>query len=249
MSLDPSRPAFAPLQRGDGEPLLEPPLALRIGLLGLGGVLAIGGAWMLICALLLPQAIALPLDRDAAAAAGAHRGRAIAAARLGVVRGDLYAQAAYADAGLIWSDALHGADAATSTKIRDARSNAESALALAPVNGSAWLFLAALPPSASAKPADALAALQMSYLTAPNDPTLARPRLERALAAAVPIDTDLQEFMKGDLRRILTRQPQQKPAIVAAYKAASPQDQTIFESLAAAVDQDFSQSLRAETPK
>jgi hypothetical protein len=89
----------------------------------------------------------------------------------------------------------------------------------------------------------------MSYLTAPNDPTLARPRLERALAAAVPIDTDLQEFMKGDLRRILTRQPQQKPAIVAAYKAASPQDQTIFESLAAAVDQDFSQSLRAETPK
>jgi hypothetical protein len=253
MSVDPSRPAFAPLQERDGEPLLEPPLALRIGLLGLGGVLAIGGAWMLICALLLPQAIALPLDREAAAAAAPHRGRAVAAARLGVVRGDLYAQAAYADAGLLWPDAPHGPEAAAAAKVEDAiqyaRSNAVSALALAPVNGSAWLFLAALPAPSSTKPAEALAALQMSYLTAPNDPALGRPRLERALAAAVPIDTDLQEFMKSDLRQILTRQPQQKAAIVAAYKAASPQNQTIFESLAATIDPDFSQSLRGETPK
>ncbi len=84
----------------------------------------------------------------------------------------------------------------------------------------------------------------MSYLTAPDDAALARPRIERALASSVPIDRDLQEFMKGDLREILAQQPLQKPAILAAYKAASPQNQAIFEALAAEIDPDFAQSVR-----
>jgi hypothetical protein len=250
MSLDPPRPDFMPRQRGDDGPFLEPPARLRMGLLGLGVVLALGGTWVLLGALLAPETVALPLDRDAAAAAPAHRGRAIAAARLGVIRGDLYAQAAYSDAGLLWLDPAHGLDAASAAEVQAARSNAETALALAPVNGSAWLFLAALPP-ASAKPAGAngLIALQMSYLTAPDDAALARPRIERALASGVPIDRDLQEFMKGDLREILARQPLQKPAILAAYKAASPQNQAIFEALAAEMDPDFAQSVRGGAPK
>lgn len=165
-----------PRQRGDGGPLLEAPARLRMGLLGLGGVLALGGLWMLLSALLAPETVALPLDRDGAAAAAAHRGRVIAAARLGVVRGDLYAQAAFSDAELLLLDRAHSHEAASAAEVQAARSNAETALALAPVNGSAWFLLAALPP-ASAKPADAngLVALQMSYLTAPNDAALARP--------------------------------------------------------------------------
>jgi len=233
-----------PSRKGDDGLLLEPPAPLRIGLLGLGG------AWMLLCALLAPQVVALPFDRDAAAAAAAHRSRAIAAARLGVIRGDLYAQAAYADAGLLWLDRARGLDAASAAEVQAARSNTETALTLAPVNGSAWLFLAALPP-ASAKAADpnGLVALQMSYLTAPDDPALARPRIERALALSVPIDKDLQAFLKGDLREILTGQPLQTPALLAAYKTASPQNQAIFEALAAEVDPDFGQSVRSQTPK
>ncbi len=250
MSLDPPRPDFTPRQTRDDGPLLEPPARLRMGLLGLGGVLAVGGVWMLLSALLAPATVALPLDRDGAAAAAAHRGRAIAAARLGLIRGDLYAQAAYSDADLLWLDRAHSLEAASAAEVQAARSNAETALALAPVNGSAWLFLASLPP-ASAKPADAngLIALQMSYLTAPDDAALARPRIERALASSVPIDRDLQEFMKGDLRKILVQQPLQKPAILAAYKVASPQNQAIFEALAADIDPDFAQSVRGGAPK
>jgi hypothetical protein len=250
MSLESLRPDFTPSRKGENGLALEPPEPLRIGLLALGGVIALGGAWMLLCALLAPPVIALPFDRDAAAAAATQRGRAIAVARLGVIRGDLYAQAAYADAGLLWLDRARGLGAASAAEVQAARSKAESALALAPVNGSAWLFLAALPP-ASAKAADpnGLVALQMSYLTAPNEGALALPRVERALASRAPIDKDLQAFVKGDLREILTGQPSETPALVGAYKTALPQNQAIFEALAAEVDPDFGQSLRSQTPK
>ena len=86
----------------------------------------------------------------------------------------------------------------------------------------------------------------MSYFTAPNDPALARPRIERALASSTPIDKDLQEFIKSDLRLILGREPQQKPAIRAAYKSATPPNQSIFEALATDVDSDFGRSLQSE---
>jgi hypothetical protein len=206
---------------------------------------------MLLCALLLPQAIALPLDRDSAAAAAVGRGRALAAARLGAVRGDLFAQAAYRDAYLLWLDRTHGLDAASAAEVQGARSNAETSLALAPINGSAWFFLAALPPgSARAGDPNGLIPLQMSYFTAPNSQALARPRIERALVSSTPIDKDLQEFVKGDLHAILASQPLQKPALLAAFRTASPQNQAIFEALAAEVDPDFGQSLRSqEAPK
>ena len=250
MSLESLRPDFTPSARGNEGLALEPPAPLRIGLLALGGVIALGGVWMLLCALLAPPVIALPFDREAAAAAATHRGRAIAAARLGGIRGDLYAQAAYADAGLLWLDRARSLDAASAAEVHAARSNAETALALAPINGSAWLFLAALPP-ASPKTADqnGLLALQMSYLTAPDDPALALPRVERALASSLPIDRDLQALVKTDLREIMKGRALQTPALLAAYKTASPQNQTIFETLASEIDPDFGQSLRSQAPK
>jgi hypothetical protein len=248
MSLLSPRPDRTPPQEGDVAAALPQTSALRIGLLAFGGVLALGGAWFLLCSLLLPQAVTLPLDRASAAAAATHRASALWAARLGAIRGDLFAQAAYSDASLLWLDRARGLDAASAAQVKTARANAETALALAPLNGAAWLFLAELP-RASGRAGDGLIPLQMSYFTAPNDPALARPRIERALASGVPIDKDLQEFMKGDLREILANQPRQKPAILAAYKTAAPQNQAIFEGLAADVDRDFSRALGGETPK
>jgi hypothetical protein len=45
------------------------------------------------------------------------------------------------------------------------------------------------------------------------------------------------------------RQPRQEPALLAAYKSAPPQNRAIFETLVAAVDPDFSASLRNEPSK
>ncbi|VTZ27732.1 conserved hypothetical protein [Methylocella tundrae] len=250
MSLEPPRPGFMFAPEANDEFFLPEPVGLRIGILAFSGVLVIAGLWLLVTALLLPQAIALPLDRTSAAAAAAYRDNALWAARLGVVRGDLFAQAAYTDADLIWLYRTHGPDAANAARLQRAKANAEAAVALAPVNGAAWLLLAELPPgSGKAAEAKGMIALQMSYFTAPNNASLAAARIEQALASPEPLDRDLQEFMKGDLRQILTLQPEQKPAILAAYKAATPQNQASFEALSAQADPDFGQSLRGDAPK
>lgn len=247
MSSEPPRPDLF-------GPLLAPPPRLRLGLAGLAAAIALGGVWMLVCAVLAPRPVPLPLDRESAAAAAAHRLGARAAARLGVVRGDLFAQAAYSDAGLMRFEGARAPEPAGAGEVETARWYARTALALAPVNGAAWLFLAALPPAPAqaagvAPEAAGLSALQMSYLTAPNEAVLAPARIERALAAAAPVDRDLQQFVKSDLRAVLSRRPAMKPALVAAYRAASPQNQAIFEALAADVDPAFSQSLRAGAAK
>ncbi|ACK52420.1 hypothetical protein Msil_3531 [Methylocella silvestris BL2] len=249
MSLEPPRPNFM-FEREPGPAALEEPLKLRIGLIVFAGVLAVGAVWMLLVALIAPPAIALPSDRQSASAAAAHRTSAQWAAWLGLIRGDLYAQAAFADAELAYLDKAGAEDPANAARIARARSNALTATSLSPVNGAAWLLLAELP-AASGKGADAnpAAPLFMSYFTAPNEPTLARARLDRALATRAGLDKDLQEFMKSDLRQILADGPQGKAAIFAAYKAASPQTQAVLESLSADVDRDFARSLRGEPPK
>lgn len=250
MSLERPGPSYLFAPDANEESLLAEPVGLRIGLLAFSGLLVTAGLWLLVSALLLPHAITLPLDRISAAAAAAQRDNALLAARLGVVRGDLFAQAAYADADLIWLYRTRGLDAANAARLQRAKSDAEAAVALAPVNGAAWLFLAELP-AAPGKVAEARGTipLQMSYFTAPNNASLAAARIERALASTTPLDKDLQEFMKGDLRQILTLQPQEKPAMLAAYKAAAPQNQAIFEALTAEVDPNFSQSLHGDAPK
>ena len=151
MSLDPPRPDFMPRQRGDGGPLLEAPARLRMGLLGLGGVLALGGLWMLLSALLAPETVALPLDREAP-----RPPRLIAAARsprrgLASSGETSTRRPPSATPGFSGSSGRIAQQAASAAEVQAARSNAETALALAPVNGSAWFLLAALPP-ASAKP-------------------------------------------------------------------------------------------------
>ncbi len=254
MSSETTRPAssfpsgaFVPEPGGAG--FLDPPAPVRFGLLAYAGFLAIGGLWLTLSALLLPQAIALPLDKASAAAAASHRSSALWAARLGAIRGDLFAQAAFADGDLVWLNRASGLDAADAGRLERARSNIETALALAPVNGGGWLYLSQLaPPPAKGAETAAVVALQMSYLTAPNDPALARARLERALSLATPIDRDLQEFMKGDIRQMVDAQPEQKVAIVAAYKAATPQNRLIFETIAAGADPEFSRSLAGGEP-
>ncbi len=243
------RPSFYHALEANG-PFLAEPVNVRLGVLFFAGLLGLAGVWLLVCALLSPRTIALPLDKEEAVATAPYRSSALWAARLGVIRGDLYQQAAFTDADLVWLDPARRRDPATAERLQRARSDAETALALAPVNSAVWLFLAELP-TAPGKSTDAgaMAALQMSYFTAPVDPTLALPRLQRALASAAPLDKDLQAFMKGDLRQLSLNAPDHYPAILSAYKAGSPQNQSIFEALATEIDPNLTQYLHGQTPK
>ena len=76
----------------------------------------------------------------------------------------------------------------------------------------------------------------MSYFTAPSAPDLALSRIQRAATSSALANKDLQTFVSGDLREILSRGPQFQQAIIAAYRNALPQNQAVFESLIADAD-------------
>ncbi len=246
MSLETPPSAFKFAQRAAGPSFLAEPVNLRLSLLAFGSFLALCAIWLLLPAIILHKTIALPLDRNSAGAAERYRGSAVLAAGIGGVRGDLWAQAAFSDASLIWPDRAGSAGGANAARIETAKFHAEAALALAPINGPAWLFLALLPAAGDARVATLL---EMSYFTAPSDLAIAPLRLERAITSSALLDTDIQEFVKSDLRLILANRPQLQPAIIAAYRAAPPRNQSVFEALAVEVDSTFGQSLRSGAPK
>jgi hypothetical protein len=225
------------------------PIRLRSALLVFGIGLGLSGVWMLLPELLRPKPIGLAFDRNGTEAASARRTRAILAAEIGAIRGDLWADAAFTGARFMGTDRSTSLDLTNSGRLARARANAETAVALAPVNGAAWLFLARLPARSQDGENRDGTLLEMSYFTAPSALDLAPWRLERAATSSALADKDLQAFIKSDIRGILDRGPEFQQTIVAAYRNAWPQNQPIFESLVAEVDPAMARLLRSGQPK
>ncbi|HEY8032959.1 MAG TPA: hypothetical protein VIF02_11450 [Methylocella sp.] len=243
------RPQFQSLLRKLELMVLPAPLKLRLALLVFGIVLGLSGLWMLLPEVLRPKPVGLAFDRSGIEAAAAGRTRAVLAAETGVIRGDLWAEAAFTGARFMGTDRLAIHDWTSSGQLARAKSNAETALALAPVNGAAWLFLARLPAISPEGENRVGTLLEMSYFTAPGDLVLAPWRLERAATSSALADKDLQAFIKGDIRAMLNRRPEFHQAIITAYHNAWPQNRPIFESLVADADPAAAQLLRAGEPK
>ncbi|MGC2224540.1 MAG: hypothetical protein WA624_20400 [Methylocella sp.] len=224
-------------------------MRLRLALLVFGIVLGLSGLWMWLTELVRPKPIGLVFDRAGAETAAEHRTRAVLAAEIGAIRGDLWAEAAFTGARFMWSDRLAIRDWTSSGQLARVRANAETALALAPINGAAWLFLAKLPASPQDGENRVGTLLEMSYFTAPSALDLAPWRLERAATSSALADKDLQAFIKSDIRAILERGPEYRQVIMAAYRNAWPQNQPIFESLVADADPAVAQLLRSGQPK
>jgi len=121
--------------------LMSAPSNLRAGLLAFGVLLGLGGIWLIAPELLAPTDIRLASGKDAAVALAPDFPRAIRAARAAQIRGDLWAGAAFTDSSLLWLDRSAPPGRATLERIDRARSNAEAGLALAPINGAAWLLI------------------------------------------------------------------------------------------------------------
>ncbi|HUB64979.1 MAG TPA: hypothetical protein VL996_11150 [Methylocella sp.] len=222
------------------------PVRLRYGLLALGIALGLSGVWLSLSDLLSPKSTGLPFDRNGATA---HRPLAVLAAEIGVIRGDLWAKAAFTGARFLWTDRPANLNQSDLNLLARVRSNAETALALAPINGTAWLFLAKLPAISPDAESRIGTLLEMSYFTAPSAPDLAPWRLQRAAASSALADKDIQAFVKSDLREMLNRRPDFQQAILAAYRTAWPQNQPIFESLVADIDPGLAQLLRSSQTK
>lgn len=118
------------------------------------------------------------------------------------------------------------------------------ALARAPHDALLWLGLAALETGRAPNSSAGAEPLKMAYFTAPNDARLMAMRLEITTRMSGPIDMQLKQLAEGDVRLMLTRQPDQRAAVVSAYRQASNQGKTLLEDAVRATDPSFLKLLR-----
>lgn len=191
-------------------------LWLRIGALLLALLLGIQCVWLLLADLSRSEVTLLPTDANAAAVAAQQRDAAARAAAFGGIRGNLWADAAFTYANLLWPGGAPGVTA----PLREARMTLDRALSDAPHNSGAWLLLAALSSRYPSANSNTNAALKMSYYTGPSEPRLIPLRLRIAARSDFVGDFEMRQFVTRDLRFLLSHK--QQSAVVAAYKAASP---------------------------
>lgn len=203
-------------------------------------LLGVASMWLLLSELSRPGIAVLPTTQQMAKSASDRRPDALRAARFGVLRGDLWAEAAFTYADLEWADAVH----ANPGDLEGARSSSTSAVTLAPVNAPVWLLLADLSLRSGWQAPNPIEALKMSYYTAPHADWLAPLRLRVAARANVADDPELERLFQGDLESILTYRPSLRPAFVDAYGQASAEGKHIMESAAEEVDPPFALTLR-----
>jgi hypothetical protein len=165
------------------------------------------------------------------------------AAAAAPLRGDLLAEVAMARA----APALAPSKIQASPEIIAARESAlayaRQSLLLAPHLSSMWLLVAMLGNQGQTRGSVA-EALKMSYLTAPADANLIPTRLAIISASAAMTDIDLKNLARGDIRLILTRRPDLKPAIINAYRRGSTDGKIYLDEVVRLLDPGFSAALR-----
>jgi hypothetical protein len=201
--------------------------------------------WLVLAELSRPNLKGLPADGQAATAALKRRSDATWAARIGGIRGDLWAEAAFTYANLLWPGP--GSDPDPTKSSVQARDALEHALEDAPHQAGAWLLLAGLAARYHWSNLNATEALKMSYYTGPSDEALMPPRLRVAAAAEAISGAELQELVRRDVRLLWARK--REGAIVEAYQDASPAGKRLIEDVVGEIDPARLQSLHAGRQK
>jgi hypothetical protein len=181
--------------------------------------------WLLAAELSRPESITFPAAPEASANATVNRSAAHRAAEFGLIRGDLWA-----DNALTYADVFSPAGptqkpTGDSNTVQQARDVGERALSLAPHDARIWLVLASIVSRFDWLNGKASAALRMSYYTGPNEIKLVPSRLMLAVTLPAISDKDFQELVARDLRIIINRKAELKPAILNAYRSATPEGQ------------------------
>jgi hypothetical protein len=216
------------------------PVWLRVGLVVFSLVLTAQAIWILLAEFQHPRRIRVPVDQRASVDAALDSAQARRAAKLAVVRGDLWAESAFTYSSPLWTD-----EAASSTAtIDEARVRLERALRFSPHRGDVWLLLAAMADRYDWKGPKPSSLLKMSYYTAPNEQALFLLRIKVSLRAAGQ-DPELPDMIGRDIRLLITRMPAEKPAFVAVYKAASGASKRFVERVVSEVDPAYLAAMRA----
>ena len=212
---------------------------VRSVILAFAAILLLHSIWLLLAQTSKPSLDELPTDLRSADAAAAENGGAMWAASIGVVRGDLWAVAAFTDAHLLWGESTNPP---TQQVIDQAQRVLDRTIRYAPHRASAWLLLAALSVRYRWTRPTPAEALRMSYYTGPNELPLVPLRLLLTGAASPAEDLELQDFVNRDLRLLLARQD--KTAILQAYQRAIPAWQSFMAQSLRQMDPGFTDSLK-----
>ena len=207
--------------------------------------LGVAGAWTLICELARAPRIGFPVDQNYQAAADQRR-KAALAARVGAVRGDLWAELffSFANSILIRS----GPDFGAVETLNEALPAARRALVYAPFRSEVWLLLAEMAKDYELQTPSAATALTMSYYTAPYNQALTPLRLSVATRGNALRDAELRQLVEQDLQTIIARKPNLRPAVVAAYATASAEGKHLIENVVQQTDPAFLMQLPKKAP-
>jgi hypothetical protein len=207
--------------------------------------LAIAGTWILISELARAPRIGFPIDQNYQAAAD-QRWKAALAARVGMVRGDLWAELFFSFANSILIRG--GPDFGAIEILNGALPAARRALVYAPFRSEVWLLLAEMAKDYQLQMPSAATALTMSYYTAPYNQALTPLRLSMATRGNALRDAALRQLVEQDLQIILASKPNQRPAVIAAYATASAEGKHLIESVAQEADPSFLIRLQKKAP-
>jgi hypothetical protein len=207
-----------------------------------GLLLGAASLWILLAQFSSPGIRGLPTSPGEAAVAAQHRGEALWAARATVVRGDLWAEAAFTYANLEWLDSAQPLGEA----LDQARATATRAISLMPGNSGVWLMLADLSSRFRWESPSPTECLKMSYYTGPHEEALIPLRLMIVARLDPSADPVLADLFRRELQTVMMDRTALRPAIVAAYQQATSQAQRLIEDVAAATDPALKQTLRPE---
>lgn len=212
-------------------------------LLAFAVALGIAGVWILMSEFARPPSIGYPVTQNYPAAAD-QRSQAALAARLGLVRGDLWADLFFS-----FADSIIGQrrDFGAITTLNEAMPAAQRALAYAPYRSEVWLLLADMTEQYELPNPKSGAAVVMSYYTAPYNLAVTPLRLSVATRGDALRDADLRQFVERDLRMIFAGKPELQSAVIAAYATASPEGKRFVESVVKEAAPSFLASLQKQT--
>lgn len=215
---------------------LEP--RMRLALL-VGLIMTIEAAWLLLAEQHVSKVVASPFVDVHSNVSIEQREGLQEAATIAGLRGDLWAQSAFAGAALL----LKGS--ADPSSEERTHGDLTRALRYAPYRSDVWLTLALLAEKYSWSNADPRALLKMAYYTGPNETNLIPPRLKAALRlVGGTADPELQDMIRGDVSLIFRRLPTLKPILADAYKTASAEGRALAERLLAEFNPDYLKTLR-----
>ena len=204
-------------------------------------VLAVQCVWLLLTELSLPGIDRLPTDAQAAAAATTHRNDAIWTAWMGAIRGDLWADAAFTRADLLW--ASRDGSSAQNSALEKTRTELDRALGRAPHISDAWLLLAGLDARFQVPQVNSSEILKMAYYTGASERTVIPLRLRIAAQLDRLDDIELQQFVGRDLRLLFAAQ--HEAAIAEAYADATPAGRHLIEQAVGELNPAYLTTLHA----